>query len=280
MFQRILNTISGDYNQRHINKLMPLIRQINDLDAQWDTLSDDAIKAKTPEFQARIAAGESVDALLPEAFATVKQACKRMKGTVCMVKGQEVVWNMVPYDVQMLGGIILHNGTIAEMKTGEGKTLVATLPVYLNALAGKGVHVVTVNDYLASRDSEWMAYLYGWLGLSTGSITKKTPLHVRREEYSKDITYVENSELGFDYLRDNLVKSNNERQLLFRPLHFAIVDEVDSILIDEARTPLIISYPSDEATEKYVYYAQIVRALTPCTGKKKVSKGLLGDLMA
>lgn len=257
-----------------------MIRKINERDSQWDSLTDDQIKAKTPEFQARIAAGETVDALLPEAFAAVKQACKRMKGTVCLVKGQEVVWDMVPYDVQLLGGIVLHNGTIAEMKTGEGKTLVATLPVYLNALAGKGVHVVTVNDYLASRDSEWMAYLYAWLGLTTGSITKKTPLHVRRAEYEKDITYVENSELGFDYLRDNLVRSNKDRQLLFRPLHFAIVDEVDSILIDEARTPLIISYPSDEATEKYAYYSQIVRSLKPCSKKKKVSKGLIGDMLS
>ncbi len=279
MFDRLLNSISGDYNQKKINKLLPFVKQINDLDAQWDDLTDEQIKAKTPEFIARIENGATLDDIMPEAFATVKQATKRMRWMKCVVKWQEIIWDMVPYDVQLLGWIILHNGIIAEMKTGEWKTLVATLPVYLNALAKKWVHVVTVNDYLASRDSEWMAYLYNWLWLSTGSITKSTPLHTRRQEYEKDITYVENTELGFDYLRDNLVKSNAERQLLWRPLHYAIVDEVDSILIDEARTPLIISYPSEEPTEKYTYYSTIVRQLRPCAGKKKVSKWLIGDML-
>jgi preprotein translocase subunit SecA len=180
--------------------------------------------------------------------------------------------NMVPYDVQLLGGIILHKGTIAEMKTGEGKTLVATLPVYLNALSGNGVHVVTVNDYLASRDAERMGYLYNWLGLSVGCVVKGTPIQSRREQYSRDITYVENSELGFDYLRDNLVKSAKQRNLTTRKLHYAIVDEIDSILIDEARTPLIISEPASEPTEKYMYYAKIVKSLIPAKTKKKVSK--------
>ena len=220
-----------------------------------------------------------MDDLLPEAFAVVKQACKRLVGTTAKVKGHELTWNMIPYDVQLLGGIILHQGKIAEMKTGEGKTLVAVAPVYLNALAGKGVHVVTVNDYLASRDSEWMAHVYTWLGLTVGSVTKGTPLQTRREEYSKDITYVENTELGFDYLRDNLVKSLAERSLTWRPLNFAIVDEIDSILIDEARTPLIISQPREEPTEKYNYYAQVVNLLSPCSGKKKVSKGFIQEVL-
>jgi len=165
------------------------------------------------------------------------------------------------------------------MRTGEGKTLVATMPVYLNALLGKGVHVVTVNDYLASRDAEWMGHLYAWLGLSVGAVTKSTPLDTRRVEYEKDITYIENSELGFDYLRDNLAKSMDKRNLLWRPLHYAVVDEVDSILIDEARTPLIISQPSAEPTEKYEYYAKLVKLLTPSKAKKKVSKGFLSELL-
>lgn len=279
MFQRILNSIAGDYNQRQINKLLPYIKTINDFDAQFDALTDDQIKAKTPEFVARYAAGETLDSLLPEAFATVKQACKRMRGMELDVKWQKIVWDMVPYDVQLLWWMILHYWKIAEMKTGEWKTLVATLPIYLNALSKKWAHLVTVNDYLATRDSEWMAHLYWWLGLTTWSVTKAVPPHLRRAEYEKDITYVENSELGFDYLRDNLVRSNSERQLLRRPLNFAIVDEVDSILIDEARTPLIISYPSDEPTEKYAYYSTIVRQLKQCSNKKKVSKWLLGDMM-
>jgi preprotein translocase subunit SecA len=279
MFQRILNAIAGDYNQRHINKLLPTLKRINEFDAQRDSLSDDQIKAKTQDFIDRYAAWESLDDLLPEAYATVKQACKRMRWFEATVKWQTVVWDMVPYDVQLLGWMILHYWKIAEMKTWEGKTLVATLPVYLNALSKKWVHVVTVNDYLATRDSEWMSHLYGWLGLTTGSVTKAVPPHLRRAEYEKDITYVENSELGFDYLRDNLVRSNKDRQLLRRPMNFAIVDEVDSILIDEARTPLIISYPSDEPTEKYAFYSTIVRQLKPCSGKKKVSKWFLGEMM-
>ncbi len=157
--------------------------------------------------------------------------------------------------------------------------MVATLPVYLNALAGKGVHVVTVNDYLASRDAEWMGHLYEWLGLTIGTVVKSTPLEKRREEYLKDITYMENSELGFDYLRDNLLKTKHNRAVLSRPLHFAIVDEIDSILIDEARTPLIISEGKDEPTEKYEYYRKIVQNLTPCSGKKEVSKGFLHELL-
>ncbi len=276
----ILNKIAGDYNQRQINKILPLVGKINEIDKSWDSLSDEQIKAKTEEFRQRLQKWETLDDILPEAFATVKQAAKRMMGREIEVKGQKMKWDMIPYDVQLIGGIVLHQGKIAEMKTGEGKTLVATLPAYLNALEGKGVHIVTVNEYLAARDAEWMGYLYNWLGLSVGAVTKFTPLESRRQEYEKDITYVENSELGFDYLRDNLAKSVKERVLIWRPLNYAIVDEVDSILIDEARTPLIISHPSDEPTEKYVYYAQIVRALQPCKGKKKKAKGLLAELLS
>ncbi len=279
MINRLMNLIGGDYNQKQIDAILPLVRDINHLYAEFDSLSDAAIQAKTDEFKTRLQAGETLDDLLPEAFAVVKQACKRLVGTTVKVKGQELTWNMIPYDVQLIGGIILHQGKIAEMKTGEGKTLVAVAPVYLNALAGKGVHVVTVNDYLASRDSEWMAHVYTWLGLSVGAVVKSTPLHTRREEYAKDITYVENTELGFDYLRDNLVKTLAERSLTWRPLNYAIVDEIDSILIDEARTPLIISQPREEPTEKYSYYAQVVNLLSPCSAKKKVSKGFIQEIL-
>ncbi len=279
MLNWILNFIWGDYNQKQLDKIKPLITAISHFYAEFDSLSDEQIQAKTEEFRSRIQSGETLDDLLPEAFAVVKQACKRLVGTTCIVKGQEVVWNMIPYDVQLLGGIILHQGKIAEMKTGEGKTLVAVAPVYLNAISGKWVHVVTVNDYLASRDAEWMAYVYRRLGLTVGSVVKSTPLADRRNQYSADITYVENSELGFDYLRDNLVKTLGERNLTWRPLNYAIVDEIDSILIDEARTPLIISQPREEPTEKYTFYAQLIQALTPCSSKKKVSKGFIQEVL-
>ncbi|MFZ2151425.1 MAG: preprotein translocase subunit SecA [Candidatus Absconditicoccaceae bacterium] len=279
MFSRIIGKIAGDYNQKQLNKIIPIVSQINYHYAQFDNLSDEEVKAKTPEFQERLAKGETLDQILPEAFAAVKQACKRMLGQEIDVKGEKTTRNMLPYDVQLIGGMILHKGKIAEMKTGEGKTLVAVMPVYLNALEGKGVHVVTVNDYLASRDAQWMGHVYRRLGLSVGCVVKSVPVHKRREEYGKDITYIENSELGFDYLRDNLVKSLANRALLWRPLNYAIVDEIDSILVDEARTPLIISEAREEATEKYVYYAKIVKLLTPCTTKKIVSKGLLQELL-
>ena len=279
MLDWIMNFIGWDYNQKQIDAILPIVKQINHLYAEYDSLSDDEIKAKTEEFKARIEKGESLDDILPEAFAVVKQACKRLVWTTVKVKGQDLNWNMIPYDVQMIWWIILHQGKIAEMKTWEGKTLVAVAPVYLNALSWKGAHVVTVNDYLASRDSEWMAHVYTWLWLTVGSVVKSTPLARRREEYAKDITYVENTELGFDYLRDNLVKSMKERSLTWRPLNYAIVDEIDSILIDEARTPLIISQPREEPTEKYTYYAQVVNFLTPCSQKKKVSKGFIQEIL-
>jgi len=279
MFNRVMDKLAGNYNQQQIDAVQPIVGQINELYAQWDSLSDAEIQAKTGEFQSRLAAGETTDDLLVEAFATVKQACKRMMGQEIEVKGETLVWEMIPYDVQLVGGIIIHQGKMAEMRTGEGKTLVATLPCYLNALTGKWVHVVTVNDYLASRDAEWMWHLYGRLWLTVWSVVKGSSLQGRRAEYEKDITYVENSELGFDYLRDNLAKSVEERNMLWRPMHYAIVDEVDSILIDEARTPLIISQASGEPTEKYAYYAQIVKSLSPSKGKKKISKGFLAELM-
>jgi len=279
MFGKLITLIAGDYNQKQLNKFRPIVKEINGYSTQFDSLSDDQIKAKTQEFKDRLAKGETLDDILPEAFAAVKQACKRMVGSEVEVKGEMLIWNMVPYDVQLLGWIILHKGIIAEMKTGEGKTLVAIMPVYLNALLGKWVHVVTVNDYLASRDAQWMWHVYARLWLACGCVTKTVSLQRRREEYAKDITYVENSELGFDYLRDNLVKSMKDRSLVWRPLNYAIVDEVDSILIDEARTPLIISEPNAEATEKYLYYAQIAKGLTPCTVRKKVSKWLLQELL-
>lgn len=280
MFDRLINLISGDYNKKQIDKLLPIVTQINNFYEEYETLSDDEVKAKTEEFKTRISNWETLDQILPEAFATVKQACKRMVGQEVIVKWETQIWNMIPYDVQLIWWMILHNWTIAEMKTGEWKTLVAVLPVYLNALTGGWVHVVTVNDYLASRDAQWMWHVYNRLGLTVGCVTKQTPLQRRREEYSKDITYVENSELWFDYLRDNLVKTMKERWLMWRPLNYAIVDEIDSILIDEARTPLIISEPNAEATDKYVYYAKIIKWLQPCTTKKKVSKWLLQELVS
>ena len=279
MIDWILNFIGWDYNKKQIDTILPIVTQINHFYADFDKLSDEEIKAKTEEFKKRLQDWETLDDILPEAFATVKQACKRLVWTTVKVKWVELTWNMIPYDVQMIWWIILHQWKIAEMKTWEGKTLVAVAPVYLNALTWKWVHVVTVNDYLASRDSEWMAHVYTWLGLTVWSVVKSTPLQWRREEYWKDITYVENTELWFDYLRDNLVKSMKERSLTRRPLNYAIVDEIDSILIDEARTPLIISQPREEPTEKYTYYAQVVNFLTPCSQKKKVSKGLISEIL-
>lgn len=280
LFNFILNKIAWDYNQRQINKILPLIKKINEFDTLWDWLYDDEIKAKTLEFKNRLSAWESLDDILPEAFAAIKQAAKRLKGKEFDVKWQTAVWDMVPYDVQLIWWIVLHKWKIAEMRTWEWKTLVATLPAYLNALTGKWVHIVTVNDYLASRDALWMANIFNFLWLTVGYVTKEVSLDKRRWEYWKDITYVENSELGFDYLRDNLAKTLDDRVLLWRPLNYAIVDEVDSILIDEARTPLIISHPSDEATNKYDYYSKIVRQLTPCSWKKKVSKWFLKELLS
>ncbi len=232
----LLTKIFGSRNQRLLKKLQKTVRDINALEPALEKLSDEELKAKTPELKARIAAGATTDEILPEAFAVCREASKR-------------VLKMRHFDVQLIGGMVLHQGKIAEMGTGEGKTLMATLPAYLNALTGKGVHIVTVNDYLAQRDAEWMGKLYGWLGLTTGVNLSQAPHDVKQAAYAADITYGTNNEFGFDYLRDNMVYDVADR--VQRGLSFAIVDEVDSILIDEARTPLIISGQAEDHTELY-----------------------------
>lgn len=247
MINSLLTRVFGSRNERLLKQLQRIVVKINALEPELEKLSDDQLKAKTPEFQKRIADGEALDKILPEAFAVCREAGKRVLG-------------MRHYDVQLIGGMVLHLGKIAEMRTGEGKTLVATLPVYLNALEGKGVHVVTVNDYLARRDSAWMGKLYNWLGLSVGVVYPGMPHADKHEAYAADITYGTNNEFGFDYLRDNMAMSKDDRYQ--RGLHYAIVDEVDSILIDEARTPLIISGPADESPELYVRVNRIVPQLT------------------
>jgi preprotein translocase subunit SecA len=236
----------GSSNDRKVKALGAKVAAINALEPAFQALSDAELRGKTEEFKARIAAGATLDQLLPEAFATVREAARRTLG-------------QRPYDVQMVGGMVLHQGGIAEMRTGEGKTLVGTLPTYLNALAGKGVHVITVNDYLASRDSEWMGQVYTFLGLSVGVIVNGLSQGERQRAYASDITYGTNNEFGFDYLRDNLVYSASE--MVQRGHHFAIVDEVDSILIDEARTPLIISGPTEDRSEFYLTMDAVVREL-------------------
>ena len=236
MIGKILTKIFGSKNERILKRIKPIIQQINSLEADIQALNDDSLRAKTVEFKERLAQGATLDDLLPEAFAVAREAGKR-------------VLNMRAYDVQLIGGIVLHRGSIAEMKTGEGKTLVATLPVYLNALAGKGVHVVTVNDYLARRDAKWMGEVYRFLGLTVGTILHGMDDAARREAYHADVTYGTNNEFGFDYLRDNM-KFDLE-DFCQRKFFYAIVDEVDSILIDEARTPLIISGPAEMSTELY-----------------------------
>jgi len=251
MVNFVLKKIFGSKNERDIKKMQPLVQRINALEEQYQALSDDALKAKTAEFKGRIAGGEMLDAILPEAFAAVKNACRRLLGTTVHVSGRDLEWDMVPFDVQLVGGIVLHQGKIAEMMTGEGKTLVATMPVYLNALAGSGVHVVTTNDFLAERDSTWMGYVYKYLGLSVGCLKGQMPPPERRAQYNCDITYGTNSEFGFDYLRDNMAM-RPEDMVQQRGHNYAIVDEIDSILIDEARTPLIISGPAPySADEQY-----------------------------
>ena len=238
-----IQKLLGNKNAKEIKRIRSIVEEINGLEPELLSLSDTSLRAKTEEFKARLADGETLDDILPEAFAVVREASKRVLG-------------MRHFDVQMIGGIVLHRGNIAEMRTGEGKTLVATLPVYLNALSGKGVHVVTVNDYLAKRDSEWMGRLYNFLGLSTGLIVAGLDYDQRKQSYGADITYGTNNEFGFDYLRDNMVVHAD--QMVQRPLNYAIVDEVDSILIDEARTPLIISGPGERSTDRYYELAKVV----------------------
>ncbi len=243
MIGKVLTKVFGTKHDREIKKIKPIVDQINGLEPQIKGLSDDELKAKTPYFKERIEQGASLDELLPEAFAVVREASRRVLG-------------MRHFDVQLIGGVVLHQGKIAEMKTGEGKTLVATLPVYLNALLGRGVHVVTVNDYLAKRDAEWMGKVYNFLGLDVGVIVHGLDDDERKKAYAADVTYGTNNEFGFDYLRDNMKYALED--MVQRDFYYAIVDEVDSILIDEARTPLIISGPSDESTELYYRVDQII----------------------
>ena len=245
--QWLLKRILGTKNERDLKKLRPLVGRINEQEQRLQSLSDEALKAKTGEFKERLAKGETVDALMVEAFAVVKNACRRLCGTVVDVCGHPQTWDMVPFDTQLIGGMVLHQGRIAEMATGEGKTLVATLPVYLNALTGKGVHVVTVNDYLALRDATWMGTVYQYLGLTVGCIQNQMRPDQRRAQYACDITYGTNAEFGFDYLRD-MGMAYSPQEMVQRGWHYAIVDEEDSILIDEARTPLIISGPAPSST--------------------------------
>ena len=248
MFLSILKLFAGSHHRRFLRKCAPLVKRINALETEYQKLSDDQLRAKTDEFKNRHAKGESLDALLPEAFAVVKNAARRLCGTTAIVCEHEQVWEMVHFDVQLIGGIALHQNKIAEMATGEGKTLVATLPLYLNALTGKNCQLVTVNDYLARRDSEWMGHLYRWLGLTVGCIQNQMPGDERKAAYGCDITYGTASEFGFDYLRDNGMALSPDEQVQ-RDHYFCIVDEIDSILIDEARTPLIISGPVAEERE-------------------------------
>ena len=232
----VFEKIFGTRSQREIKKIQPTVDKILALEDEYKALPEEALKAKTAEFKNRLDQGETLDDLLPEAFAAVREAADRVLG-------------MRPYPVQLIGGIVLHQGRIAEMKTGEGKTLVAILPCYLNALTGKGVHVVTVNEYLAKRDSEWMGKVYRYMGLSVGLVDPGMSPAERRVAYAADITYCTNNELGFDYLRDNMAIYKSE--LVQRGHAFAIVDEVDSILIDEARTPLIISGKGEDSSKLY-----------------------------
>jgi preprotein translocase subunit SecA len=248
MFLSILKLFAGSHHRKFLRKCTPIVKRINALETEYQKLTDDQLRAKTDEFKNRHAKGESLDALLPEAFAVVKNAARRLCGTNATVCEHELAWEMVHFDVQLVGGIALHQNKIAEMATGEGKTLVATLPLYLNALTGKNCQLVTVNDYLARRDSEWMGHLYRWLGLTVGCIQNQMPGDERKAAYGCDITYGTASEFGFDYLRDNGMALAPDEQVQ-RDHYFCIVDEIDSILIDEARTPLIISGPVAEERE-------------------------------
>jgi len=268
----LLNKLLGDPNVRELKKLAPVVKKVKAQieSSQIKGLRLEDIPKKTEELRVRVREGEKIDNLLPEAFAIVVRTCELIKGKSVKLGKQEFVWDMVPYDVQILGGIVLHQGNITEMKTGEGKTLVCTMPIYLNALTEKGVHVVTVNDYLAKRDALWMGMLYEALGLTVGTILHEKNHEERQEAYGCDITYGTNNEFGFDYLRDNMATSV-ERQVQ-RGLNYSIVDEVDSILVDEARTPLIISQPADESTSKYMQYSTLCGELKENTHYNKDEK--------
>ena len=261
MLKSIARKILGTKHDREAKKLRPTVEAINAYFEEYHSLSEEELKGKTEEFRSRIKEGESLDDILPEVFATVKETCRRLLGQKFLVTEHELEWEMVPFDVQLIGGIVLHQGKIAEMATGEGKTLVATMPLYLNALESKGAHLVTVNDYLARRDSEWMGVIFEYLGLTIGCIQHDMTPAERREAYNCDITYGTNNEFGFDYLRDNMALSMEDR--VQREHHYAIIDEVDSVLIDEARTPLIISGPvGDSDTRGYSDLRPLVDSLS------------------
>ena len=269
MLPKLLTSIFGSRNERLLKQYRRTVDKINALEPSLESLTDEQLRAKTEEFKQRVAKGESLDDLLPEAFAVVREGSKR-------------VFKMRHFDVQMLGGMALHFGKIAEMRTGEGKTLTGTLPVYLNALTGKGVHVVTVNDYLARRDAEWMGKLYNFLGLSVGINLSQMPKEEKKAAYQCDITYGTNNEYGFDYLRDNMVYEVSDR--VQRGLNYAIVDEVDSILIDEARTPLIISGQAEDHTEMYLRINAVIPHLKKQIGEAdpRTGEGVIepGDFTA
>src|SRR6267142_1978504 len=268
MIGYIVKKFIGSKNEREVKRLRPLVTKINAFEEELQKLPDEALRQKTAAWKERLSKIEdnaeltaALNEILPEAFAAVKNACRRLCGQEIVVRGHPLKWEMIPFDVQLIGGYALHSGRIAEMATGEGKTLVATLPVYLNALSGRGVHVVTVNDYLAARDGEWMGAVYKMVGLTVGCILHDQPPNVRREQYGCDITYGTNAEFGFDYLRDNGMATRKEEQVQ-RGHYFAIVDEVDSILIDEARTPLIISGPSIVTFDnQYAQFKPVVDSL-------------------
>jgi preprotein translocase subunit SecA len=257
MIQGFLTKIFGSRNERLLKAYRKTAVEINALEPAISALTDDALRGKTDEFRQRVAGGETLDVLLPEAFAVCREAAKRSLG-------------MRHFDMQLVGGMVLHNGKIAEMRTGEGKTLTATLAVYLNALAGKGVHVVTVNDYLAARDADWMGKVYEFLGLSVGVILSQQSTEDKKKAYAADITYGTNNEFGFDYLRDNMEYSPGDRRQ--RELFYAIVDEVDSILIDEARTPLIISGQAEDHTEMYQRMNAVPKLLDPMAAEPKANE--------
>ena len=253
MVSNLLSKLFGSRNQRLLKRMDKTVARINALEPALKGLSDEQLRAKTVEFRARLAKGETVDDLLPEAFATVREAAVR-------------VLEMRHFDVQMIGGMVLHQGKIAEMRTGEGKTLVATLAAYLNALPGEGTHVITVNDYLAQRDAGWMGKVYEFLGLTTGVVIAGMNAEQKRAAYAADITYGTNNEFGFDYLRDNMAFGLAEK--VQRAMHYAVVDEVDSILIDEARTPLIISGPTNDSSELYLRINALIPRLTRQQGEE------------
>jgi len=261
-----LKKIFGTQQSRTIKRYRKLVQQVNACEVQLQQLSDEQLRAKSAELKQRIADGATTEELLPEAYAVVKNCCRRLCGQEIHVSGYNQIWDMVPYDVQILGAIALHNGSIAEMQTGEGKTLTASMPLYLNALTGKPVHLVTVNDYLAKRDCEWVGAIFRWLGLTTAALTGDSPPQMRKSVYEADIVYGTASEFGFDYLRDNSMVSRAEEQVQ-RGHYFALIDEIDSILIDEARTPLIISGPSGESRHMYDVLAEQVAGLVRLQAK-------------